>query len=137
MGFSFTCGGKKVVYATDNELDLLLAEPTQPTARPDELRRLPEALVEAAKGADLLIADGQYVDAEYDRKVGWGHARASTAVDFAVQAGVRQLAIFHHDPMQSDKDVDEKVSACSARAAALESDVRVFGAREGVELKIA
>lgn len=137
LGFSFTYEGKKVVYSTDNELDQLLADPEQPKARPDELRKLPEGLIAPAKGADLLIADGQYEDGEYTRKVGWGHARASTAVDFAVQAGARQLAIFHHDPMQSDKDVDEKIAACASRGTRLGSDLKVFGAREGVEIKIA
>lgn len=137
LGFSFVCEGKKIVYATDNELDLLLSDPNIPISKPTAARPLPKAMVDAAKGADLLIADGQYGDGEYGRKRGWGHARATTAVDFAVQAKAKQLAIFHHDPMQSDKDVDAKIAACAERAARLGSDVKVFGAREGVELEIA
>jgi ribonuclease BN (tRNA processing enzyme) len=136
LGFSFTFEGKKIVYSTDNELDQLLTDVGGPLSKPSALRRLPEALVAAASDADLLIVDGQYLDAEYVRKVGWGHPRASTSVDFGVLARAQQLAIFHHDPMQSDRDVDAKVAECAARATQLGSAMKVFGAREGVELKI-
>jgi phosphoribosyl 1,2-cyclic phosphodiesterase len=136
LGFAFSYGAHKIVYATDSELDLLLTDRDQPWKQPAQLRALPEALVRAASGADLLIGDGQYRDDEYLAKTGWGHSRASTLVDFAVQAKAKHLAIFHHDPMQSDKDVDAKVAACAARAAQLGSELKVFGAREGVELEI-
>ena len=136
LGFAFTHQGRKVVYATDNELDLLLKSTDQPRVNPSELRKMPEDLVAAVRDADLLIADGQYEDDEYARKVGWGHARASTAVDLGVQAQVKQLAIYHHDPMQSDRDVDQKVTACASRATRLGSEMKVFGAREGVEIKL-
>ena len=46
------------------------------------------------------------------------------------------LAIFHHDPMQSDADVEAKIQACRARAERLGGgDLSVFGAREGIELR--
>ena len=89
------------------------------------------------KDADLLIADGQYTDAEYASKVGWGHPRATTVVDLAVQAGVRQLAVFHHDPMHSDQEVDDMIVTCNERVTAHKANLVVFGAREGLELKIA
>jgi len=60
-------------------------------------------------------------------------------VDLALQAGVKQLALFHHDPMQSDADVDQKVATVSERVRAFgrEKTLQVFGAREGLELKFA
>lgn len=136
LGFRFELAGRTVVYSTDNELDLLLPDRGLPLRDPSRLRPLPEEMIEFARGADLLIADGQFTDGEYPTRVGWGHPRATTVVDFAVAAGVRQLAICHHDPMQSDADVDAKISACVARARAHGSRLVVFGGREGVELKI-
>ena len=88
------------------------------------------------RGADLLIADAQYTDEEYPSKLGWGHARCTTTVDLAVQAGIKQLALFHHDPLHTDEDVDRKVETCRGRARMLGSDLLVFGAREGLELKL-
>jgi phosphoribosyl 1,2-cyclic phosphodiesterase len=136
FGYGFSRDGKKVVYATDNELDLIVENQTDCVKQPDVLRRLPDSFVRFAADADLLIADGQYTDDEYMAKTGWGHARASTAVDLAVQAHVKQLAIFHHDPMHSDRDIDATIEACRRRAAQHGSDLVVFGAREGLELKL-
>jgi phosphoribosyl 1,2-cyclic phosphodiesterase len=136
FAFSFEARGKKVVYATDSELDLTIQNADEARRDPSRLRRLPEAIVRFAMDADLLIADGQYTDAEYPERVGWGHATASSVVDLAVQARVKQCAVFHHDPMHSDDVVDAKIQSCRERAQQHGSEVVVFGAREGVELKL-
>ena len=135
--FSFESQGKKVVYATDHELDLHLEDREGSMRNPAAPRVLPGSLVDFVSGADLLIADGQYTDEEYKTKVGWGHPRATTVVDLAVAAGVKQLAITHHDPMQTDVDVEKKIASCRVRAAARAPEMVVFAAREGVELKLA
>jgi ribonuclease BN (tRNA processing enzyme) len=135
VGFRVEHDGKSIVFATDSELDQVLVNPAVVKTSPDALRELPADLIEAASGADLLVADAQYTDIEYAQKVGWGHPRATTVVDFAVQAGVRQLALTHHDPMHSDRDVDLMVLECQERAAAHGAELEVFGAREGVTLK--
>lgn len=136
VGFRLEHGDKSVVFATDSELDQVLVDPAGAKKAPDTLRELPNELVEAVSGADLLIADAQYTDQEYATKVGWGHPRATTVVDFAVQAQVRQLALTHHDPMHSDRDVDLMVLECQERAESHGAELEVFGAREGVTLKI-
>ncbi len=133
--FSIEKDGHKVIYSTDHELDRVITNPEQSAQYPNLLRRLPEDLVACCHGADLLICDGQYTDEEYPSRINWGHPRATTSVDLALQAGVKQLAIFHHDPMQTDRDVDAKITTCRERAAAHDVDLLIFGAREGVELK--
>jgi phosphoribosyl 1,2-cyclic phosphodiesterase len=136
FGYVFELGGKKIVYATDSELDLLLTNRDESAEDPERLRRLPPALLEVAEDADLLIADGQYTDAEYPKKVGWGHARANTVADWAHQARVKQCAVFHHDPLHTDELVDAKIGAASQRLSARGSSTLLFGAREGLELKL-
>lgn len=136
MGFRVDHGEKAVVFATDSELDQVITDQALVKRKPDALRELPNDLVEAISGADLLIADAQYTDQEYGTKIGWGHPRATTVVDFAVQGQVRQLALTHHDPMHSDRDVDLMVLECQERAESHGAELEVFGAREGVTLKI-
>ena len=134
--YSFEKGGKKFVYATDNELDLTLLnrkESLEDLAAP---RRLPAAFLDFIRGADLLVADGQYTDDEYPAKIGWGHARANTVIDAAIAANVKQCAIYHHDPMHSDSSVDAIVIAGQRRAELAGSAVTIFGAREGMTLKL-
>ena len=134
--YCFEKDGQKVVYATDTELDQLLPDLDSPINRPRDLRVLPEDLVQFCHGADLLIADSQYTDAEYPSKAGWGHPRATTTVDLAVQAEVSQLALFHHDPMHSDDDIKRLVAGCQARAERHGSQLFVFAAREGFEVRV-
>ena len=136
--FSFEAQGRKVVYATDHELDLHLPDREVSMSHPEDVREMPGSLVDFVAGADLLIADGQYTDDEYRSKVGWGHPRATTTVDLAIAAKVKQLAITHHDPMQTDVDVEAKIAACRERAASQgATQLVIFAAREGVELKLA
>ncbi len=135
FAFAFEIGGKKIVYATDSELDLWLTNREASLTDPEELRRLPEQLLAFVDGADLLIADGQYTDDEYEKKVGWGHARANTVADLAHQAGVKQVAVFHHDPMHSDELVEQKIQRAVERLERHGSRTLLFGAREGLELK--
>ncbi len=135
-GYVFDAGGARVVYATDNELDLVIQDPSLPEKDPEALRKFPSEVLEPFRGADLVIADGQYGDLEYPKKKGWGHARATTALDLGIQAGAKRLALFHHDPLQSDAEVEDKVRRCAARAKRLGSEIVVFGAREGITLKL-
>jgi phosphoribosyl 1,2-cyclic phosphodiesterase len=134
-GYLFEKGGRKIVYATDNEI-----VPQADDIFPDlddkgPLRQVPKALIEVAQGADLLIADAQYDDREYASKKGWGHSSSFSVTDWAVQAGVKNLAIFHHDPEITDKDVDLKIQNCIQRASRLKGQLSIFAARESVELK--
>jgi ribonuclease BN (tRNA processing enzyme) len=136
FAYSFEKNGTKIVYATDNEIDLTLMNKDE-TLRERRLRRqVPEDFVRFVADADLLIADGQYTDEEYPAKQGWGHARAKTVVDLAVEARVKQCAIFHHDPMHSDELIEHMIHECRERAAEFGSEVILFGAREGLELKL-
>jgi phosphoribosyl 1,2-cyclic phosphodiesterase len=134
--YSFSKGGVKVVYATDNEIDLTLANKDDVSRELEAPRPIPQAFVDFCRGADLLIVDGQWLDDEYPQKIGWGHPRATTAVDLAIQAEARQLAVFHHDPMHTDDDVDWKIATCRQRAQHQGAPLLVFGAREGLELRL-
>ena len=91
-------------------------------------------LVEFIRGADILIIDAQYTDDEYLQKIGWGHGSLSSVVSLALDAGVRKLFLFHHDPGRDDKAVDQMVE--SARMLVLESGkpMEVDAAREGSEV---
>lgn len=133
--YSFEKDGVKVVYATDNEIDQLLVDKELPLRDPKALRTFPAELVEFCRGAALLVCDGQYSDADYPQRVGWGHPRATTVVDLAVQAGVDRLAVFHHDPMHSDADVEALIETCRERAFNHGSELVVFAAREGFEIR--
>jgi phosphoribosyl 1,2-cyclic phosphodiesterase len=76
-------------------------------------------------GADLVIYDSTYTAAEWDGRVGWGHSTWEEGVRLCRMAGVRRLALFHHDP---DHD-DAAMAVIEADAKAAWADC--FAAREG------
>ena len=93
-------------------------------------------LVEFLQGSDVLILDAQYTDQEYETHVGWGHGSLSTAISLAVDAGVRRLILFHHDPKHDDQAIDKMVEVAREMAAKTGNKLEVEGAREGAEIVI-
>jgi len=135
QGYLFEKDNRKIVYATDNELELHADDKFPDFSNDGELRRVPEPLIEVVRGAALLIADAQYDDKEYATKRNWGHSSCFSATDLAIKAGVRNLALFHHDPESSDDAIDIKIQACVRRAEKFGGKLAIFAAREGMELK--
>jgi len=60
---------------------------------------------ELAADADLLLHDAQYTEEEYKTKQGWGHSSMEDALQFARLNEVKQLLLFHHDPMHFDEQL--------------------------------
>lgn len=110
---------------------LLSPEQTQKRAREDRAE-----LVKFLQGSDILILDTQYTDEEYQAHIGWGHGSLSTAISLALDASVRKLVLFHHDPTHDDDMVDEMVQTARRIAAKSESYLEVEGAREGAEMAL-
>ncbi len=91
---------------------------------------LPVAIA-LAQGADLLIHDAMYADADYERSKGWGHSPARAGVVVAERAAARKLALFHHNPDATDDMIDDIVARTAAR-----TQIPVFAAAEGHYLDV-
>lgn len=126
--YRITGAGKTVVYATDVELDRLFSPRNNRGTQ-----ALRAQYLQFIRNADLLIADGQYTAEEYATKVGWGHTSLPTLMHVALKAGVRQLAVFHHDPQHSDAMLDR---LCAEYAVKHASRMNIFWAREGMTLAV-
>jgi phosphoribosyl 1,2-cyclic phosphodiesterase len=104
LAYRVSYGGRSVVYATDTE------------HREGEIDA---TLVALSRGADVLVYDAQYTPEEYDGKVGpskkgWGHSTFEAGAAVARAAGVKTLALFHHDPTRSDEGVADIVKRSRA-----------------------
>jgi phosphoribosyl 1,2-cyclic phosphodiesterase len=89
-----------------------------------------ERIVELARGADLLIHDAQYTPGELKDKKGWGHSSWEQAIEVADRAGVKRLALTHHDPEHDDRFLSEMEKQCQREFSAC------FVAREGQEIEL-
>ncbi|WP_022661671.1 MBL fold metallo-hydrolase [Paucidesulfovibrio longus] len=92
----------------------------------DERNERIDALV---SGVDLIIADGQYTDAEFACRRGWGHSSMSQVVDFARRAGASRVVLTHHETTRCDDDLDALLSGL--RAENPDPEMEIDFAREG------
>jgi CheY-like chemotaxis protein len=134
LGYRLEAGGVALVYATDHEPHSRHQPETADAARALPIHREDQRHVEFLANADLVIHDAQYTLEEYPSKLTWGHTPAELAVDFALAAGVKRLALFHHDPLRNDDALERLVGTCRQRAAAGGLDVFAAAEGEGIEL---
>jgi phosphoribosyl 1,2-cyclic phosphodiesterase len=114
LGYRLEEAGKTLTYIPDNELGLD-----------------PSSGVELATGADVLLHDAQYTDAEYPSKVGWGHSALSDFATFVRQTEPGRVFMFHHDPLHDDamlEDMRDEATRLAGRGIEL--------AGEGLTLEI-
>jgi phosphoribosyl 1,2-cyclic phosphodiesterase len=96
--YRFTHNGKTLVYATDGEYHRM---DSASTAR----------YVEFFRDADLLIFDAQYnFEQAIDEKRDWGHSTPKMGAELAYRAGVKCLALTHHDPLAPDDKLWDAVA---------------------------
>ena len=105
-------GGKVLVICTDVE-------------HGDEID---SRVVELSRGADLLVHDAQYTAEELDLHRGWGHSSFDQAMQVAEMAGVKRLAMTHHDPEHDDDFLLRMEKLCQGRFPNTQF------AREGMEI---
>jgi phosphoribosyl 1,2-cyclic phosphodiesterase len=92
-GYRFADRNGAVVYSTDSE------------HRAEDMTSEAE-FVAFFRNADLVIFDTMYSLGESDgAKADWGHSSNIVGVDLCHLAGVKRLALFHHEPTYSDDDI--------------------------------
>jgi phosphoribosyl 1,2-cyclic phosphodiesterase len=116
-GYKFTESGHSFVFLTDNELG---------HHHPGGLSR--NDYMEFCKGADLLFHDAEYTAHEYKTKKGWGHSLYTDVLDMAMEAGVKNLGLFHINSERSDADMDGIVESCQNHIRSRSSSLNCFAA---------
>jgi len=113
-GICVEYAGRKLCYVTDHEHGDAVTD---------------QAIASEVKGADLLIYDATFTDAEMPAHRGWGHSSWEEGVRLKRRAEVKLLALAHHDPDRTDAALD-RLSEKAARAK------NVFFSRQGMELRL-
>jgi CheY-like chemotaxis protein/phosphoribosyl 1,2-cyclic phosphodiesterase len=136
LGYRLDAGAASIVYAADHEPHAPDAVKDGDAAGLSLVHQEDRRHVDFLRDADLVIHDAQYAVGEYRDKIGWGHTPAECAVDYAVAAHAKRLALYHHDPLRDDEALDRLVRTCRERAAAAGNPLEVFAAAEGQVLEL-
>jgi phosphoribosyl 1,2-cyclic phosphodiesterase len=122
LAFRVEADGKALVYASDVGY---------PAGGP------PASTVAVYRDADLLIHDSTFTPEDRQRRVERGLSSVEDAVEAAIRANVRRLALFHYDQDYSDLDVDQLASRgrlhLDARGA---SGTTIMAAAEGMTVRL-
>ncbi len=81
--------GRSIIYASDYEYD-------EPSFR---------SLIDLARGADLLLFDGQYLPEELASHRGFGHSTPQQGIELLERCGCARLWLIHHSPQKSDEQL--------------------------------
>jgi ribonuclease BN (tRNA processing enzyme) len=114
--------GESLVYATDAEYKQMDPDNTQ-------------VYVDFFRDADLLIFDAQFSLNDALDRVDWGHSTPVIGAELAHRAGVRRLALFHHDPLSDDRTIYAGLKQAEAYLAKRNSPCQVMVASEGLEIE--
>lgn len=116
-GYRIDAGDGSLAYISDHQ---------QPE---DGSLEVPDDVVEACEGVDVLIHDAQFDAEEFAARSDWGHCTPDFALELARRSGAKRLVLFHHDPAHDDAWVAGTVERIQAAAG---SDITVIGGSEGL-----
>ncbi len=121
-------GGSSIVYVTDDELG--------PAGHYEVGPKWRERFVKFIGGADLLVHDAMYTPEEIKTHAGWGHSTYTEAVELAKEAGVKRLALFHHEPEHTDSAMDTVAQHAQELAGKGGGRVEIVAAAEGMRITL-
>jgi len=144
LGYRFEYQGKVFCTAFDIEpyKNLFCTDPDDPSydeamAAEGEFAALEQnaELERFVSGADLLVYDAQYTLKEYElSRAGWGHTPMEEAIAVAKRNSIRKMALFHHDPMRTDNQLDDLAKIYCQPGG--DDNLEIFFAQEGVEIAL-
>ena len=116
--------GKTLIFSTDTELRNADFEKTA-------------ANNTYFKNVNTLILDSQYTLDEAIEKYDWGHSSYSLDVDFASAWNIKNLILFHHEPMYDDNKMFSILKSANwYKQYQQNSKMTVSLAKEGMEINL-
>src|SRR5436305_5429486 len=119
-GYRLHTSGGSIAYMPDNEPyeSLKLQIAASDGINGQEARNFAAAergkMVEFLRDCEVAILDAQYTDEEYQQHIGWGHSSLSSVISLALDAEVKQVVLFHHDPGHDDAMIDRMLEQALA-----------------------
>lgn len=136
LGYRFEYQGKVFSTCYDHEPFINLFEDDPENREEGEIvaEESNKKVTEIYTNADLMVHDSQYTSIEYEKFKGWGHSTYKYAINQAISAGVKKLALFHHDPSRTDAQLDQVKQTMQQAYAS--KNIDIFPAYEGMEVDL-
>ncbi|MEO5378801.1 MAG: response regulator [Magnetococcus sp. DMHC-6] len=122
LGYRVEYHNRTICYITDNEL--------YPPHNPHHNTTYWNKLTQFVANCDALIIDSTYFDHEYELKKDWGHSAISQVAELAHRSLTKTLFLYHHDPDQTDADIDRKLEIVNKILQDYNSNTRCIAPKE-------
>ena len=132
LAFKISTATQSFGYVSDNEFLFGYTGAPQEIDAGNPLVLPHRRLVEFLRGVDVLVAEAQYTNEEYRKKVGWGHSSVSNACLLAKLAGVSHWMVTHHDPQHDDDYLDQKLNLTKEILRSINHPMEVRHAYDGL-----
>lgn len=144
-GYKIELNGKSIIYVSDNECKFIEKSVShhrdtmnheEQTLYDDMVKEEHIAEQELIRHADILIHDSQYNIEDYRKKRGWGHSCYIDTVNMAIDAGVKELFLYHHDPNYDDEMIENIYQHALEIISERKSSLKCHVAREGMRIDL-
>lgn len=144
-GYRMRVNGKTVIYISDNECKFIEKSVSnrqdelndeEKTLYNDMIKEEHQSELDLIRNADILIHDAQYTPEDYQKKRGWGHSCYIDAINMAIDAGVKELYLYHHDPNYDDNAITAIHKHAEQIIRIRNSSMKCHIAREGLRVDI-
>ena len=144
-GYRMRVNGKTIIYISDNECNFIEKSVRQRRGELNEEEQIlyddmiqeeHQSELDLIENADILIHDAQYTPEDYEKKRGWGHSCYIDTINMAIDAGVKELYLFHHDPNYDDEAIDVIYQHAEKIIKENNSSLKCHLAKEGMQVKI-
>ncbi|TPW20970.1 MAG: metallo-beta-lactamase superfamily [Elusimicrobia bacterium] len=126
MGYMLDAAGRRVVFSPDAEL--YGAEATAHQDYDEKIGRL-------IRGADLLVHDARYNEADHEKHKDEGHSSVVGTAGFAADNDIKRLILWHADPTYGEEQLSEMEAAAAAVLDERGAGIPVHAARDGFTLE--
>jgi len=144
-GYNIQAKNKTIIYIPDNEclfLDKSIKDNTKGFTEEETImftQMNQEEYMSEVKNilnTDILIHDAQYTPEDYKKKKGWGHSCYIDVINMAIDANVKSLYLFSHDPNNDDEIISGIQKECQKIIKSRNSSLKCFVAKEALEISL-
>lgn len=133
VAYKITEGDKSVVFMTDNELEYFADGKFDLNL----ISEMNKELIAFVYGVEYMIHDSMYTKEEYERnKKTWGHSNNISVAEFATEAKVKNLVLFHYDPDYRDDKIDVILEETRKYLITNKSNVSCIAANENMQIEL-
>ena len=95
-----------------------------------------DELTKKCDQVDVLIHDAQYIEDDMPLKHGWGHSLINQVTQLGINANVKKLIYYHHDPERDDESLDNQAKKVAEDIKKSDSNVETYFAKEGLKINL-